>query len=405
MWFPAGSLGPEKYFFVTRNTYYTSNNYYSLGPDGFSQVLSFSPRDYINSYFGYDDARQNIWGQDPNGIFVINIKEQVKRHLDPGYLYTNSCFLSDLKGNIWLGTTEGVVIYSQSNIYFSQYLQGRDPAYSCRGFTEDLDGNIYGFTYNGNYIFHPETDKIEEWKATFGMIGLSICTDSSGHIWFGGENDEVNRYTPSSKSMRKWNIPLDGFLATWRIIPLRNGKIWVGTSRGLWIIDPNSNAPAKAYDPQNGDQVLNESTIYYMLETPEGVWLCTDNGLFLADTLSGIKTHINEKESGLPNNNLLNLHIDAKGIFWLASRGGGLIRWDRANNIFKSYTVNEGLSHNILYAVLEDDFGCRVTLDLCGLKKRQEIAAHFYHQKVFPMKNSTAAPTLKTVRDIFILVA
>jgi len=77
----------------------------------------------------------------------------------------------------------------------------------------------------------------------------------------------------------------------------------------------------------------------------------------LADPVIGIKKHINERIPVCPTNNLLYLHIDTKGIFWMASRGGGLIRWDSTTNAFKSYTVNEGLSHNIIYAVLEDDYG------------------------------------------------
>jgi len=35
----------------------------------------------------------------------------------------------------------------------------------------------------------------------------------------------------------------------------------------------------EAFGPLNGDTILRQSTIYHMLETPEGVWLSTDNGL------------------------------------------------------------------------------------------------------------------------------
>src|SRR5205085_1606831 len=56
-------------------------------------------------------------------------------------------------------------------------------------------------------------------------------------------------------------------------------------------------------------------------------------------------------------NNLLYLHIDSDNLFWIATRGGGLIRWDRAHQSFTSYTINEGLSHNIIYAIFEDGYG------------------------------------------------
>ncbi len=354
---PAGRTENGKDIFVNISTYYMSNTYYTLETDGFTPLMSLSPLDYINVYFGFDSSKQNIWGQDPNGVYVLNIKEQIKRYPEPARLNNNSCFYNDPKGNIWIGTTEGVIIYSQHPTYFSSYLTGQIPAYSCRGFTEDFNGNIYSLSYGLNRIFHPESGSLENWKATSEIIGLSSCTDSTGNIWFGGESDKVYQYTPSSDSLRIWRIPHEKFMSIWSIIPVHTNEIWAGTSIGLWTLKLNSTEGPKAYGPLNGYTILNESTIYHMLETTEGVWLCTDNGLFLADTISGIKEYVNEKNSGLPNNNLYYLHIDPQGIFWLASRGGGLIRWDRSTDTFKSYTISEGLSHNVIYAVLEDDFG------------------------------------------------
>jgi ligand-binding sensor domain-containing protein len=103
--------------------------------------------------------------------------------------------------------------------------------------------------------------------------------------------------------------------------------------------------------------LLGHCTIYSIQETDDGIWLSSDNGLFLVDLEKGVLEHIDEKKSHLPNNNILYLHKDADGIYWIASRGGGLIRWERSTNTFKSYTVNEGLSHNVIYAIFEDPFG------------------------------------------------
>jgi signal transduction histidine kinase/class 3 adenylate cyclase/ActR/RegA family two-component response regulator len=107
----------------------------------------------------------------------------------------------------------------------------------------------------------------------------------------------------------------------------------------------------------NGYDILNESTVYHILETDEGIWLSTTNGLFLLDLENGVKAQYDGKNAGLPNSNLFYLHIDSSGIFWIATRGGGLIRWDRKNNTFKSYTIKEGLSHNVIYTIFEDHYG------------------------------------------------
>jgi ligand-binding sensor domain-containing protein len=101
---------------------------------------------------------------------------------------------------------------------------------------------------------------------------------------------------------------------------------------------------------------------------------------------------------------LLYLHKDADNIYWIASRGGGLIRWDKSKNIFKSYTVNEGLSHNIIYAVLEDDFGffwIPSDLGLMRFEKATGICRTFLQPKAFRTKNSIAHPILRTITGNF----
>ncbi|MFZ1678673.1 MAG: ATP-binding protein, partial [Saprospiraceae bacterium] len=145
---------------------------------------------------------------------------------------------------------------------------------------------------------------------------------------------------------------------SWSIKQISTSEIYIGSSKGLWIKDPDDKNNPVQLSKLNGNEVLNESTIYHIMENHDGVWLSTDNGLFLIDPVSGVKAHIDE-QNGLPNNSLLYLHQDKKdsNIYWIASRGGGLIRWDKPNNIFRSYTVNEGLSHNIIYAIFEDDYG------------------------------------------------
>jgi len=94
--------------------------------------------------------------------------------------------------------------------------------------------NIYGLSYTYNYFFNRKTGIIEEWKGPACMIGLSICTDASGNIWFGGEDAKVFPLCAFHYfRFATWDIPLEKSLATWSIIPMRNGQIWAGTTKGL----------------------------------------------------------------------------------------------------------------------------------------------------------------------------
>ena len=41
----------------------------------------------------------------------------------------------------------------------------------------------------------------------------------------------------------------------------------------------------------------------------------------------------------------------------MATQGGGLIYWDRKTDTKRQYTTEDGLSHNVIYAIYEDDAG------------------------------------------------
>src|SRR4029078_4140326 len=165
------------------------------------------------------------------------------------------------------------------------------------------------------------------------------------------------KYDPVSDKVTTYYFPSWNYFASWSIAETTDQKILIGSTYGLWIKDERDDKDPVQFNKLNGFDVLNKSTVYSILPLDEDIWLCTDNGLFLIDLEQGIREYITEARSGLPNNSLLYIHKDAEGIYWIASRGGGLIRWDRKQNTFKSYTVNEGLSHNVIYAIYEDDFG------------------------------------------------
>ncbi|HXR81688.1 MAG TPA: response regulator, partial [Saprospiraceae bacterium] len=331
--------------------------YTTLTPNGFSVIKPFSTTGHTRQLSGYDIYQKKVWGlENGDHLFVFDPKTGEFEYPPYDNKFNSKAIFNDPMGLAWLGNDNGVELYSKRPKYFTSYLVIDRPFYSCRGFSEDRNGNVYVLTHGGNFIFHPETKTIEPWPLAKSLVGLASTTDKNDGIWFVGEDYFLFRYDPAASSLTEYALPTPVYFAVWSIAQAGTGQILLGTTKGLWIKDPDDNLNPIQFSKLNGETLLNESTIYHILETEEGIWLSTDNGLFLVDLEDGVKKHINEQD-GLPNNSLLYLYKDADNIYWIASRGGGLIRWDKTKNIFKSYTVNEGLSHNIIYAVLEDDFG------------------------------------------------
>ncbi len=60
-------------------------------------------------------------------------------------------------------------------------------------------------------------------------------------------------------------------------------------------------------------------------------------------------------QDGLPNSSIYEIFQDSRGIIWLGTQGGGLIRFEGRD--FQSYTVNEGLLSNTVRSITEDRSG------------------------------------------------
>jgi ligand-binding sensor domain-containing protein len=60
-------------------------------------------------------------------------------------------------------------------------------------------------------------------------------------------------------------------------------------------------------------------------------------------------------QEGLPNSSVFTMFQDSRGIIWLGTQGGGLIRFE--GRLFESYTTNDGLFNNSVRAITEDRHG------------------------------------------------
>ena len=133
-----------------------------------------------------------------------------------------------------------------------------------------------------------------------------------------------------------------------------------GTDKGLSYIDLNRQTALPFDKYKSGsrkDSILKKSTIYHLHPNQSGIWLATNNGIFLVNENQGILAYFDD----LPFNHIRHIHEDAEGMFWLATSGGGIIKWQpptRAGSSSKSwqFTTQDGLSNNHTYAIYEDDY-------------------------------------------------
>ncbi len=144
----------------------------------------------------------------------------------------------------------------------------------------------------------------------------------------------------------------------WSIFRSKNGRLWLGHQFGLSYLN-ESDGKIHIYEKLNGFEEFRQATVYQFHENSQGIWLATSLGLYLLDSEKGIQQRFHSGGVGknyLPHNQINHLYEDSEGVFWLATKGGGLIRWNPETGESAQFTAKNGLSHNVLYAVYEDDF-------------------------------------------------
>ncbi|MEJ7682325.1 MAG: two-component regulator propeller domain-containing protein [Segetibacter sp.] len=108
---------------------------------------------------------------------------------------------------------------------------------------------------------------------------------------------------------------------------------------------------------------LQEFTVSSLLIDGEDVfWISTaHDGLCCHDKRSGKTIHYSYSDmpGSLPVNQLMNMVQDPlhANILWIASMGGGLLKFDKATGKCQAFTTSDGLPNNTVYAVTIDANG------------------------------------------------
>ncbi|HFA48567.1 MAG TPA: sensor histidine kinase [Bacteroidetes bacterium] len=263
----------------------------------------------------------------------------------------------DHNNDAWLATANGLLQVSTSVSNFTNYLTPSDNTVDTRGIIEDRQGNLY-IVAAGLHKINKKTGAAER-ICDFGYVGA--IRDRAGDLWLGDYVARAIRYLPTKNKHEIFQHedydPLGGPIAARELYQdTKTGQLWIGTfKKGLAYVD-TLQKELVSFTKYNEYPGLAESGINAFVENKDGVYLSSTSGLYLLDPQKGIINHFGINTGDLPFENLLHLHIDGDGVFWLGTSGGGLLRWDRKAGNCQQFTTVDGLSDNTIYAVYEDGF-------------------------------------------------
>ncbi|MCB9301955.1 MAG: hypothetical protein H6566_15015 [Lewinellaceae bacterium] len=247
---------------------------------------------------------------------------------------------------------------------------------NLRGIIDTGDGALLCNSYEGlcmvrNGMVVPLPKGI---VAFIGGLGLAHGPD--GGIWSAVHGNAILELNWPEQAYRTIPIKFQAHQEIWigesKVIHWdERGSLWVGMSYGLARFDLKSETFEYITNSSIGSSEIND---FY--KNSEGLWMATQKGLIL---MKPVNQEMALYDS-FPSNNFSFIHEDGQGIFWLASKGGGLIRWDRSNGNVKQYSSKDGLPNDIVHAVYEDSLGflwLPTNNGLCRFNKRTEDVTNF----------------------------
>ena len=283
--------------------------------------------DYNRIYSLYEDRSGIIWiGSWLSGLMKWDrrkYKFQVLEN-DPGNKNGISDsrvynLIFDPKGYIWLATPKALDKFNFNTGEFQHFLINK----------ENITENIYHF-----------------------------IIDKSGDIWMGGTlPDGLVKFSPADGSFRSYfNNPNDSLnLINKKIIYLfkdQLGFLWICTQfSGLFRYDIKRNKLKRYMHGPNDSSGLSDNRVNMIFEDSYGT-------LWIGTNLGGIEKfdRTSEKFTYSCLKTIMGIFEDKRKNFWVADYFSGLNLFDREKNkITATYSVKEGLAHNAIQGILEDD--------------------------------------------------
>ncbi len=365
-----GTFGNGLYY-----RYPNKNTFYRISDLSFSDPLPIN----INIIDLYFDSRDRLWvATYGSGLYMINFKTKKIQHFsaekhNPRALHYNDvlCIYEDYTGTLWFGTDgAGLSYYDEYLEKFNSFTNLETPENISidvvRAITLDNDENIWiGTSGKGLTQYEPSTNS---WR-TFTMLNsglpsnriMSLLVDKDNDLWIGTQGGGLTIYDKEGRFIdysQNSNRTLSA-KTIWDIFKDSKDQIWLATrDEGLIQFDKNKGI-IKNYNLANTE--LFSNNIRVITEGDKGfLWLGTEgNGIakFDVDNEKIIVYQEQKETNSLSSNSIKSLYYDVNDVLWIGTNNHGLDAYDTKEKKFYNYTVNEGLSNNVIYAILPDDKG------------------------------------------------
>lgn len=342
--------------------------------------------------FSWSDKKNTIHNYIASKNVLLTILQQDFLQLEASFFDLDGSFwFSGLdKSRNWTGLRHVILLSKAFHHYFEEVNQQKTAIFSIY---HDMKKEFWVGVRSKEYIFHltkdgkPDhifplsrmIDSIQTIQNLPATHVRAINVDRLGNLWFGflhtflfflnGSGHDFNQFLPEKNR----NLIIGNKIDNRQILSLKNGMLLIGGDIGMYLINPQNMKITRKY---NFDK--SNSGMYAVFQDEQGfIW--TGNGRTI---LRKFDQDLNPLDSVRLSHDYYNLEGIAGNAdtLWIASMGGGLIRYITKTRSGKFYSTRDGLSHNYTYHLFPDSHNnlwISTNEGLSAFNPRTEIFTNF----------------------------
>ena len=317
-----------------------------------------------NQLFYVDNNRLNPLDE------VINLSGLIPK--DPYILYR------DPYNTLWIGCENGIFHVQQNPSPFRSIQISGAPNQEVYGLGLYGDSELLVSGWGGLYTYSLDKDQFAPLLMPAG-ISSAIRTVYAQHFYINDENqlivpqrgygiltfnwlDQIERWQ-LDQSIDANNSPLSSNDVMY-LEEDPHGGIWIANFRtGIDILTSSEDWYHFENDLEDSLSLSSNAVGKVIQDLKGRMWISTYGGglnLYIPgkdDYYKGSFQRINSANSALSHDVIPYVHIDNNNILWIGTYSGGLNRFDPEQNTFEVFTMEDGLSSNLIYSITPDQNG------------------------------------------------
>jgi ligand-binding sensor domain-containing protein/signal transduction histidine kinase/CheY-like chemotaxis protein/AraC-like DNA-binding protein len=290
-------------------------------------------------------------------------------------IFSITSLVEDSKGILWIGTNKGVRFYDLKNMRFVAALPHNEinaPLFKERIRSIFIDSNRrvwIGTVESGIFVVHPSKGIIKKFSTKNGLsnnyIG-AITSDNYQNIWIGTERG-VNIIDPDLLEVQCFEQGMSDVSnlsdnAIYSIFVDNADDVWIGTYFGGVNVFYKGYENFSIYSYGYSNKHLSGKAVRQIIANDtNSLWIATeDGGLNLLDRKTGQIYHFKNKNDkiGLSYHNVHSLLKDRNNNLWIGTFTGGLNCYNLNSGSMKYYSRSlNNLSSISVFSLIEDKEG------------------------------------------------